>query len=274
MYNVDSYEIEAVEVDRFRLDGGAMFGSVPKTLWSKQISADEFNRIQLVCRILVVKNQSRTILIDLGMGRKWKDKEKQIYAIEYLQPPPNVISKVDDIILTHLHFDHAGGISALDNNGEAQLVFPEATVFLQEENWKHAQCPGVREKASYLLDIVHPLKQAKLQLTHNGQEIFPGIRVYQVDGHTHGLQWVLIGQGKGAVAFPADMIPTAHHVPVPYVMGYDLSAEKTMAEKEAFLNRAATEGWIVVYEHDAETSASTITKDEKGRFMVGKKMTL
>lgn len=272
MLKVGNYEISCLVTDRFRLDGGAMFGSVPKVLWSKLIGADERNRIALVCRVLVVRDAtqpSRLILIDVGMGRKWKEREQNIYAIEHLYnlAASPLASSVTDLILTHLHFDHGGGISSYNSEGNLTLNFPEATVFLQKKNWLHAQSPGIREQASYLPENITPLLSAALQLTHNGEDLLPEIRVFCSDGHTHGLQWVLIGSGKGAVAYPADLIPTRHHIPIPYVMGYDLCAERSMNEKEMFLARAVQDEWIVVFEHDSEVSAGVIGRDQKGRFV-------
>jgi len=134
--------------------------------------------------------------------------------------------------------------------------------------------PNVRDRASFFPENIEPLKQAKLKLVDNGEEILPEIKVFCVDGHTRGMQWVQIGSGKDTLAYAADLIPTSHHIRVPYVMGYDLSAELVMEEKEAFLETAMKEEWIVMFEHDAEISAGTITQDEKGRFVLGQKISI
>lgn len=271
MQTIGNYSLSVLETESFRLDGGAMFGSVPKTLWSKKIAADSENRIGLVSRSLILRDQSRVIVVDVGLGRKWTEKETQIYAIQtkLSQPLEKTIAGVTDVILTHLHFDHASGISYLDQHGTNVLSFPQARVFLAERNLTHAKNPNIRERASYLHHTLEPLQNSNLCFSNDGQEILPAISVFYSEGHTHGLQWVLIGEGKGAVAYPADMIPTAHHIPIAYVMGYDLCAETTMKEKAEFLKRAWKEEWVVVFEHDAETCAGTIHCDKDGRFSLG-----
>lgn len=274
MLQIAGYEVSEIVTEHFRLDGGAMFGVVPKTLWNKLIPADEKNRITLACRLLVLRGHGRVILIDTGCGRKWDDKGKEMYAIEHLHQKHlhELVPDVTDLVLTHLHFDHGGGVSWRDNAGALQLSFPNARVFLQEGHWKHANNPGLRERASYLKDNLEPLKKAKLTFTNSGDEILPQIKVFSVSGHTKCLQWVLIGDGKDALAYVADLIPTSHHVPVPYVMGYDLCAETSMDEKAKFLEQAAKEQWLVVFEHDVDTPAARIQKDDKGRFTVGEKV--
>lgn len=270
------YDVSMVVTDLFRLDGGAMFGSVPKTLWSKRIPANDANRIPLACRVLVLRGKGKTILIDVGCGTKWQPKEQGIYEIEHQLDPPAagprtleaLFGGVTDIILTHLHFDHAGGISTLGADGSLRLTFPSAQVYLHEENWANANRPAARERASYLAENVKPLESARLTLTQDGDEILDGISVHRVDGHTRGMQWILIGTGSEAIAYVADLMPTAHHVPVPYVMGYDMCAETSMKEKERFLEQAVREGWRVVFEHDRECSMARIDRDARGSFTV------
>lgn len=266
--NRAGYDIFVHVPTRFKLDGGAMFGSVPKVLWSKAIAADDQNRIPLACRMLILRNQERTVLIDLGAGCTWSEKQRQIYAFEYVQAAETRIEGVTDIILTHLHFDHAGGVSYYDAAGQPALCYPDATYYLQRANWERAQAPGPRERATYLRENIEPLRQARLVLTEGGQEILPGVTVHRADGHTSGLQWVRIGEGEGAVAFPSDLMPTAHHVALPYVMGYDLCAERTLEEKASFAAQAVSERWVVVFGHDAHNDAAEITIDANGRYCV------
>lgn len=269
---IGDYDISVCVVDRLWLDGGAMFGAIPKTLWSKRTPVDEKNRIQLACRLLVIKSNNRTILVDSGTGTKWSDKEREIYAIKHVSEESlhSRIPNVTDLVLTHLHFDHAGGVSYRTNDGLTELSYPGALHYINKTHLEHARNAGVREQASYLAENIIPLGAAKLRLTNDGEEIFPGITVHQADGHTRGLQWLLIESGQQKLAYPSDLIPTAQHVPVPYVMGYDLWAEKSMTEKESFLKRAVSEQWVVVYEHDPEIAASYITVDDRGRFAAGK----
>lgn len=244
-----------------------MFGSVPKVLWSRAIPADEANRIPLACRLLLLEGHGRKILVDTGMGTDWSPKERGIYAIEPLLELPlaDYCGDVTDIILTHLHFDHAGGISRL-HEGCNISAFPNAKIHLSRTNFDHAQKPSVRERASYLPRILEALEGGELHWCEDGEEVFPGIRVHQVCGHTDGMLWVQIGEGSGSVVYPSDLLPTAHHLPLPYVMGYDMCAATTLKEKEAFLRRAEAEDWIVVFEHDAETAAVTVGKNAKGQF--------
>ncbi len=276
MFQLGPFNISLLELDRFRLDGGAMFGSVPKSLWARRIAADDNNRIQLTCRVMVIETQveaqNRKFLVDVGMGRKWSEKERAIYEIEHLATKPlhELVSDVTGVILTHMHFDHAGGVSYRDRDG-LHLSFPNAVHFLSERNWSHAQHPGVRERASYLKDNIEPLKDAKLVLTNDGEEVLPGISLHRSEGHTHGLQMVKVSgvtpSGTATLFYPADLIPTAHHISTPYVMGYDLCAETSMSEKERYLTQAVAENWILVFEHDADTPACRVGQDEKGNFV-------
>lgn len=276
MFESGGYKIATLVIDRLKLDGGAMFGAVPKVLWSKRIASDERNRIQLACRLLVLSNEDRLILIDTGCGSKWTDKLRDIYAIQSNTGKQlhELLPSVTDVILTHLHFDHGGGVSYKDSANNLCLSFATATHYLNVDHWEHARSPGVREQASYLSENINPLGQANLKLTTNSEEILPNIQVFQVDGHTHGLQWILIGKGEQAIAYPSDLIPTSHHISIPYVMGYDLNAEKSMSEKENFLRQAAAHKWIVLFEHDPETPAVRIGQDEKGRYCITEKVAI
>lgn len=267
--HVGPYEVFGLLTDLFRLDGGAMFGVVPKNLWNKKIPGDPENCIRLSARSLVLKTQDKLIFVDVGCGVKYEMKQQQIYNFQSQQQPAFSESNlpITDIILTHLHFDHGGGITRFDERGASVLSFPNANVFLNEKNYERAQNPGPREKATYFPQNVDPLKFAKLNLTKDTQEILPEIRVYQVNGHTDGMQWVLVGKGEGAIAYPADLVPTTHHIPVPYVMGYDLCANTSMKEKETFLTEAAKEGWWIFFEHDADTALARVGKDQKGNFV-------
>ncbi len=275
MLSFAGYDISTLVLERFRLDGGAMFGSVPKTLWERRIAPDDKNRIQLATRIMLLKGHGHSVAVDLGCGIKFGEKERGIYAIEPLSAAPlgeqlaaarPDLGPLTDIILTHLHFDHAGGITTSAAEGQLALTFPEARVHLQRINFELAQKPGPRERASYLPENVLPLSRAKLNLLNDGEQILPEIIGHVANGHTRGLQWLQIGTGMGAIAYPSDLIPTAHHLAVPYVMGYDLCAETSMNEKEKFLVQAVAERWRVVFEHDVDTAASTVRIDDRGNF--------
>jgi glyoxylase-like metal-dependent hydrolase (beta-lactamase superfamily II) len=268
-----NYQVSEYVAQRFRLDGGAMFGSIPKVLWEKKIAADELNRIQLACRIVVLESAQRRILVDIGSGTKWSEKQNGIYCFEQGSALPlhQQIPDVTDVIITHAHFDHAGGVSYADENGELRLSYPGARHYLQKSNWETAQQPGPRERATYLKENIKPLEDAQLVLTEDGDEVAPGIRVFRADGHTRGLQWVLL---EDTLAFPSEMMPTAHHCALPYVMGYDLWAERTIEEKKAFTTKAVSHNWTVVFGHDAETSAAELSFDAEGRAEIRAKVNL
>lgn len=261
---------------QFRLDGGSMFGSVPKNLWSRSIAADDENCIPLMCRSLLIEENERKILVDVGMGDKWTPKMRQVYGAA--ERPRSAWgfdpSDITDVILTHLHFDHAGGITFLNAKGELELTFPNATIHLQVANWRRAQNPTVKDRASYLPENIEPLKYAKLTLCDGDVEILPSITVHRVDGHTPGQQWIEIHGDNERLFFATDLIPTAHHLPLPYHMGYDVCAETLLPEKDYFLQRAVDENAIVCFQHDVDTCAVRLQRDDKGRVVVREKLTL
>jgi glyoxylase-like metal-dependent hydrolase (beta-lactamase superfamily II) len=266
-----TFEVTTVTFGTFRLDGGAMFGSVPKNLWSKRIAADEENCIPLAARCLLITAADRKILVDVGLGDKWEKKQIDIFQIRNapLNTLPFAPSDITDIVLTHLHFDHAGGISRWRSPDvkEPELVYPQARIFLQRANWENAQSPSLRERASYLPENVTVLKSANLSLLDGSTEILPGLWVHRVDGHTIGQQWIELRDGKRSIMYPTDLIPTSHHVPLPFTMGYDICAAAVMKEKEDFLRQAIDRNALVVYEHDPLVAASSVALDERGHFV-------
>jgi len=254
----------------FRLDGGAMFGTVPKNIWSRLIPADDENRIRLATRSLLIDTGERLFMVDVGNGDKWTDKLRRIFAFQNFSDRETGFDSeaVTDIVLTHLHFDHAGGISRYQQGSrtDLELCYPQARIFLQTDNYENAKKPNPRERASYLDENISVLERAKLVGTHGSQEIEPGLWVHQVNGHTRGHQWLEVKNGSESIVFPGDLIPTAHHLPLPFSMGYDISAGTLLEEKEDFLNRAIAHDWIIVFEHDPEIPAARVKKDEKGQY--------
>lgn len=272
---VGNFDVFQLVVDRFRLDGGAMFGSVPKPLWQRAIPADSENRIQLCCRTLVLRSSDRVFAVDLGCGQKWQEKQRSIYVFEpQVASLRTALADVTDIVLTHLHFDHCGGATVWDDKQNSELTFPSARVHLQGKNWERAQHPGPRERATYLAANVEPLGRGNLVLHASGDLIVPGLEVSELNGHTDGLQSVRLTSGRETILYPADLIPTAHHIPIPWVMGYDLCASTTMGEKEAVLRRAADEGWWIVFGHDADTCMARISRDSRGGYVVAERAEL
>jgi glyoxylase-like metal-dependent hydrolase (beta-lactamase superfamily II) len=270
------FRVSVVNHGFYRLDGGAMFGTVPKVIWSRLIPPDDENCIPLATRSLVIDAGKRVFLVDVGNGDKWSEKFRGIYGIRNF-PPAEVgfdPAAVTDIVLSHLHFDHAGGISKKKpaSGAEVELCYPGANVFLQADNYETARRPNARERASYLEENVLVLEQAKLRLTRGSEEIYPGIWVHETNGHTRGLQWLEVRNGDESVVFPSDLIPTSHHLHLPFTMGYDMSAETLLVEKESFLSRASAGRWIVVFIHDPEIAAGRVAIDDKGRHVLGERV--
>lgn len=268
------FEISCHNFGNFALDGGAMFGSVPKNIWSRHIAADDKNRIPLATNCLLIRYRKQLILVDVGLGEKWNDKERSIYAINNKPESewgfnPN---EVTDIILTHLHFDHAGGISYFDESGKVCPKFPKARVWLQEENLENAKSPGLKEKASYLPENINVLKEYRLELVRGSQEIFSNIWVHQANGHTEGQQWIEIRDGSKSIAYTTDLIPTSHHLPLPFTMGYDMCAKTILDEKKALLDKALKDDWIIAFEHDVALEAARICLSDKGHFAVKERL--
>jgi glyoxylase-like metal-dependent hydrolase (beta-lactamase superfamily II) len=251
-----------------RLDGGSMFGTIPKAVWSRVMAADRDNRIALATRSILVETGDRKILVDVGTGGHWPAKFRSIYAVEHLPPREAGLDPeaVTDVVLSHLHFDHAGGILT----AEGATAYPRARIHLQRTNLETARKPNPRERASYPHEIVDALERADVRLTDGSEEIAPEVWVHRSDGHTRGLQWLEVSDGGGAaVVFPSDMIPYSHHLSLPYTMGYDINAGKLLEEKEEFLTRAAAAGWLVVFVHDPSVPAARVQKDAAGRFSAG-----
>jgi len=271
-----AFTVKEVLFGIFALDGGCMFGSVPKNLWSRSISGDEENRIPLLCRSLLLKDSKRQLLIDVGLGDKWSDKQRHIYSIRNT-PTFNLgfePAHITDVILTHLHFDHAGGISYRDSGGSLKLTFPNAKVHLQVTNWERARNPSLKDRASYLPENITPLHDADLTLYDGDVEIYPGIIVHRVDGHTPGQQWIEIVDTQSPLFFATDLIPTSHHIPLAYHMGYDVCADTLLAEKELFLTRAVDERAIVCFQHDRDVQAARVQRNDRGQFQIAEKLIL
>jgi len=265
------FEVSTVNHGFFWLDGGAMFGPVPKTIWSRLIPADDENRIRLATRSLVVKAGGRVFIADLGNGRKLPEKLLRIYGIENFEPEDIGfdLGAVTDVLLSHLHFDHCGGISRFKPESlEVELSFPKARVFLQAAQLETIRNPNPHERASFLPENIQILEQAALHLVGGSEEIYPGLWVHRSDGHTRGLMWVEVRNGSESIAFPSDLIPTSHHLPLPFTMGYDICVETLVQEKEDLLNRAVAGDWIIVFAHDPDIPAARVKIDERGRYAV------
>jgi glyoxylase-like metal-dependent hydrolase (beta-lactamase superfamily II) len=253
-----AWTLHTLETGTLRLDGGSMFGSVPKPIWSRSHAPDDRNRITLAMRALLLEGEGRRVLVDIGLGDKFPAKLLDIYAVDHsahtlegsLAALGLGVGDVTDLILTHLHFDHAGGATRLQD-GVPVPRLPRARVHVQRRNWENALNPNPRERASYLPENFVPLMDAGVVHLWDGpQTLWPGVELFTADGHTRGQQLVRVSGGEGTLYFVADLIPTAAHVRIPFVMGYDVAAIETMEEKRALLTRAAAEGAWICLEHD------------------------
>jgi glyoxylase-like metal-dependent hydrolase (beta-lactamase superfamily II) len=255
---IGPWRITTIETGFLGLDGGAMFGSVPKAIWNRTNPADERNRIRLAARCLLLEGEGRRILVDDGVGDKMSPKLRDIYRVEQelhtiersLAAVGLGTEDVTDVVLTHLHFDHAGGSTRLQG-GSPVPRFPRARYHVQRRNWDNAQRPNPRERASYLPADFEPLAAAgALRLWDGPQRPWAGIEILTAEGHTRGQQLVRVAGPEGVLYFVADLIPTATHVRIPFVMGYDVAAIETMEEKRLLLERASAENAWVCLEHD------------------------
>ncbi len=269
---IGSYELHQIDTGRFGLDGGAMFGIVPKTIWSKLNPSDDENRIDLALRTLLITGNKRNILVDNGIGTNFSEKYTKIYKIDHSKynldsslKRFNLETKdITDVILTHLHFDHAGG-STYREDGELKLTFPNATYYVQKANYEWALTPNDKERGSYLKENFVPvLEKGKLQLVEGKFELIPHIDVIISDGHTVGLQLVKVSDEGNTLVYCADLIPTASHIKIPYIMGYDIEPLKIMREKKELLSLACNDNWTLFFEHDVMIEAVKVKKTEKG----------
>ena len=270
--------IHALEGGTQRLDGGAMFGVVPKPLWERRIPADERNRIPLGMRCLLVETADELVLIETGLGNKEDEKFRGIYGVDNASGggrPDRVhdslaaagfrAEDVGVVINTHLHFDHAGGNTYRDEAGEVRLSFPNARYFVQRGEWEWAHLRNERTQASYLPDNFEPVMAAgRLELVEGDVEIVPGISVYRTPGHCPHHQSVLVSSGGETACFLADVLPTFAHLPLPWIMGYDVEPLVTLESKRELLRRATEERWLLVSNHDPVTAWGYAVAEGKG----------
>jgi len=277
---IGNWEVKACLTGRFRLDGGAMFGVVPKTLWSKAIPADELNRIPMALRAMVVVGEDKRVIVDAGSGRGYGEKYERIYAFETEETLEGALGRlglapadITDVIVTHLHFDHAGGLVFPFQEGW-RLAFPEAAHHVQVRQWKHALEPNPRDRASYFRERLQVLEEERALVQHDGDwELAPGLEVLTFDGHTPGQQLLKVTGEGGTIFYCGDLIPTTAHIPVPYIMAYDLDPVRAMEEKTRVLERAVAEDWVLFFEHDPEVAACRVEVDS-GRYRAGEPVEL
>lgn len=270
--NIAGYDIFTVQTGFVSLDGGAMFGVVPKVLWDKSNPADEKNRIKLALRTLVIKNDSRTIIVDAGVGKKMNEKLCKIYNVDHSEIDliRGLAGKgidpedITDVIITHLHFDHVGGATYY-SGGELKLTFPNATYHVQGEQWHWANNPSEKDRASFMVENFQPILEAgKLHELDGPGELFPNIEVMVVYGHTHGMQLPKISDNEKTLLYCSDLMPTASHIPLPFIMAYDNNPLVTLEEKKRLLPQAVEGNWILVFEHDPYRPAGLVEHTDKG----------
>lgn len=290
-FKVGRLTCHALEGGRQRLDGGAMFGVVPKPLWERRIKADDRNRIPLALRCLLVEHDSGPVLIDDGIGNKEDAKFRDMYGVENpgehgdtqlvdaLREAGVSPSEIKTVINTHLHFDHAGGNTRISRQerrerqgrkaeeaeeAEIELSFPNATYVVQKGELEFASRTNERTAASYLAHNFAPVAKAgRFRLVSGETEILPGIRLVPTPGHVPYHQSVIIADGGERACFLGDLVPTTAHLPLPWIMGYDLEPLVTLESKRSLLSRAEADGWVLVFEHDPERAMGRVVRDGK-----------
>ena len=271
---VGKWRVHAIQAGGQKLDGGAMFGVVPKPLWERRIKPDDRNRIQLGMRCLLIEHESGLVLIDTGAGNKENEKFHDIYGVE--NAGENGATQLEDglrdlraqpsdiaiVINSHLHFDHAGGNTAKTADGRIVPTFPNARYVVQQREYEYATHTNERTAASYFPHNFVPLQESgQFDFVRGEKEIVKGISVIPTPGHVPGHQGIKL-ESDGEIAFYiADLAPTTSHLPLPWIMGYDVEPLVTLETKRTILGRAVEEGWLLVFEHDAETPWTRIRHD-------------
>ena len=276
-FAIGRLKVHAIQAGGQKLDGGAMFGVVPKPLWERRIPADERNRIQLGMRCLLIEHERGLVLIDNGAGNKEGAKFHEIYGVEnsgnqgrtQLEDGLQSLGvKTDDIALmidTHLHFDHAGGNTWVDVAGIIRPTFPNARYVVQRGEYEWATHTNERTAASYFPHNFEPIVAAgQFDFVSGETEVWPGIRLVPTPGHTPHHQSILIESDGAKTLYPADLMPTSAHVPLPWIMGYDVEPMRTLESKRHILRRAVDEDWLLVFEHDASVASGQVVLDGKG----------
>ncbi len=273
---IGALQVHAIQAGGQKLDGGAMFGVVPKPLWERRIPADERNRIQLGMRCLLIEHPSGLILVDSGAGNKENAKFHDIYGLENAGANGRTAledglaqvgvgtDRIDILISTHLHFDHAGGNTFVDDVGEVRPTFSRARYFVQRGEYEYAMHTNERTAASYFeRNFVPTLDSAQLELIEGETEIADGISVILTPGHTPYHQSVVIRSAGETAIFLGDVVPTHAHLPLPWIMGYDVEPLVTLESKRGLLRRVEQENWTVIFEHDAVVPWGRVQSDAR-----------
>ena len=269
-------KIHTLDTGLFKLDGGAMFGVVPKSMWQKVNTPDANNMCTWAMRCLLIEDGSRLMLVDNGIGDKQDEKFRGNFYLHGDDTLEKSLRKlgfssadITDVFLTHLHFDHCGGSVVRTPDGRLELAFPNATYWSNEAHWNWAVEPNAREKASFLRENILPIQESGhlqfIDLSRGVPDALPQFReIILADGHTEKMMVPVMDYKGRTLAFMADLLPSTGHIPLPWVMGYDMRPLVTLGEKDAVLRRAAAENWVLLLEHDATHEACTVQLTDKG----------
>ncbi len=266
MFHTADYAVHLLQLGTFAMDGGAVFGVIPKALWQQQIKPDDHNRVPMALRSLLIVGGQRRILVDTGIGDCLNAKMKRLYRVNssadqlgnVLQQLGCNPAEITDVIITHLHFDHVGG-AVQRGTAQRQPLFPQATYYVQRRNYEWALSPSVLDRTSYMRDNFIPLeKSGQLQLIDGEKELFPGIELFVSHGHTPGQQMVLIRDRDKPLFFCADLCPSALHIPTTWISAFDLYPLTLIKEKEHIFVQAVRHNWQLIFPHDTEIKAATL----------------
>ncbi len=265
-------KLHTIDTGFFKLDGGAMFGVVPKSIWNKLNPADSNNLCTWAMRCLLVEDGDRLILIDTGMGNKQSEKFFSYYephGEDSLEKSLNSngfsADDVTDVFLTHLHFDHCGAAIKYDTDQKLVPTFKNAVYWSNEAHWNWAVKPNSREKASFLKENILPIQEhGQLKFLKEGETLIPGFSFITVNGHTEAMMLPKINYKGHTIVYMADLLPSEAHLPIPYVMAYDIRPLVSLTEKEKFLKAAIAENYILYFEHDRKLPACTVAMTERG----------
>jgi len=275
--DVGQWKVWSLLEGSFLLDGGSMFGIVPQSLWARAHPPDEKNRIVMALRAMLLVGEGRKILIDCGIGNRFDEKQQAIYG--HRRRPGGVTGalarlgigadEITDVVATHLHFDHMAGLLNRDETGALVPAFARATVHMQQAGWDWARSPSSWDQGSFFGgDFEIWERHLRLRLLAGDTVIAPGVRVRETSGHTPGMQIVLVGEGADTLVFCADLIPTAAHLRLPYIMAYDHQPLTTLEDKKVLLAQALEENWLLVFEHDPVMTACRLA-EKKGKVVAG-----
>ena len=279
---MSALKISLLDTGFFKLDGGAMFGVVPKSMWKKMNPPDDNNMCTWAMRCLLIESGDRKIVVDTGLGNKQDEKFRSHFyphgdatLLGSLKAKGLTPSDITDVFQTHLHFDHVGGAVTKNKKGELVPTFPNATYWSNQDHYNAAINPNPREKASFLKENIVPLfdhKVLKFIPVEQGYEFIPGVKVYFMYGHTDAMMTLEIESNGSTYYYCADLLPSSFHIGIPYVMSYDLHPLKTMEEKTELLAKAVDRNMRLIFEHDPVNAVGTVKRNERGRIVLDEVM--